>query len=151
MKGIHNAAKQDLTASAAEALKKVEGINPPEWADFVKTGTNKERPPVQDDWWYRRAGSVLVKVNDLGPVGVSKLRVKYGSKKRRGYRPPEFRKGSGNILRKILQQLEAAGLVKQDTKAGHKGRVITGKGVSLLNSATKGNQDGKTQSSKQEN
>lgn len=137
MKSIYNASKQDLAASTAEALKNVEEITPPEWAAYVRTGNNKERPPLQDDWWQRRAASVLLKVFYLGPIGVSKLRVKYGSKKRRGYKPEEFRRSSGNILRTILQQLESAGLIKQDDKSGHKGRIVTGKGVSLLNGAAK--------------
>ncbi|MGM5483132.1 MAG: 30S ribosomal protein S19e [Nanobdellota archaeon] len=143
MKNIFKHSKQDLSALTAEALKEVKEMTPPQWADFVKTGTNKDRPPIQDDWWYRRAASILLKVQQFGPVGVSKLRVKYGSKKRRGYKPSEFRKSSGNILRKILQQLETAGLVKQDEKGSHKGRVITGQGVSLLNKAASNNSKGK--------
>jgi small subunit ribosomal protein S19e len=60
----------ELIGKAAEALKKVDGIRPPEWAAYVKTGVHKERPPVQQDWWYRRAAAVLCAVQKLGPVGV---------------------------------------------------------------------------------
>ncbi len=28
---------------------------------FVKTGPNKDRPPMQEDWWYIRAAAVLRK------------------------------------------------------------------------------------------
>ncbi len=137
MKSVYDAPRQKLNENVAEELKNYSEIEKPSWSDFVKTGTNKQRPPSQADWWYKRAASVLIRVCRYGPIGVSKLRVKYGGKKRRGYKPAEFRKSSGNILRKILQQLETAGLIKQDTKESHKGRVITGKGVSLLNKASK--------------
>ena len=46
-----------------------------------------------------------------------------------------FYRGSGSIIRKALQQLEAAGLIEKKDKGVHKGRVITGKGMSLLDQA----------------
>lgn len=122
----------ELIAKASEELKKISEIKPPVWATFVKTGMSKERPPVSHDWWYTRAASVLRTVYKLGPVGVSKLRTKYGGKKNRGFDTEHFYKGSGNIARKILQQLEKAGFVKQAQKGVHKGRIITGKGKSFL-------------------
>jgi len=42
-----------------------------------------------------------------------------------------------NILRKILQQLEKAELLKYVEKGVHKGRIVTGKGEKLLNQAAK--------------
>jgi len=122
--------QEQLIKKTAEALKKE--IHMPSWAPFVKTGTHKQRPPVEDDWWYIRAASVLRKVYLLGPIGVSKLRTLYGGKKNRGVKPEKFKEGSGSIARKILQQLEEAKLVKQEEKSKHKGRVITPKGASLL-------------------
>ncbi len=119
-----------LIEKVAEKLKTVDSIKPPEWAAFVKTGVHKERQPLRDDWWYMRSASVLRTLLN-GPIGVSKLRVKYGGRKNRGFKPEAFRRGSGNILRKIFQQLEKAGFAKQN-KEGHKGRVITPKGISLL-------------------
>ena len=129
---IHDVYPNELINKAAEELKKIEQIKPPEWAKFAKTGAHKERNPIELDWWYKRAAAVLRSVQILGPIGVSKLRTKYGGKKRRGHSPPEFRKGSGNILRKVLQQLEKAGFVKFVEKGVHKGRVITPKGKSFL-------------------
>lgn len=119
-----------LIQKAAERLKGV--VHPPEWAPFVKTGVHKTRPPSQPDWWYVRAASVLRTVEERGPIGVNKLRVKYGGKKDRGARPEEFRPGSGNILRKILQQLEAAQLIAKGERGRHKGRMVTPKGRALL-------------------
>lgn len=129
---MYDVDSQELILKAAEELKKIPEIKPPEWAPFVKTGMHKERPPVSNDWWYVRAASILRTVYRLGPVGVSKLRTKYGGKKNRGVKKEHFFKGSGNILRKSLQQLEKAGLVKFAEKGVHKGRIITPKGKSFL-------------------
>ncbi len=104
-------------------------IKPPPWATFVKTGVHKERPPQNPDWWYIRCASILRKLYIYGPVGVSRLRTAYGGRKRRGTRKEHFRKGSGAVVRKALQQLEAAGLV---IKIEGKGRVLTPEGKSLL-------------------
>ena len=106
MATIYDVDPSELIKKAASNLKKIDAIKEPSWAKFVKTGMSKERPPVELDWWYARAASVLRKVYILGPVGVSKLRRKYGGSKNRGVKPEHFYKGSGNIIRKILQQLE---------------------------------------------
>lgn len=114
-----------------EGLKKFDSIKAPEWAHYTKTGAHKERPPVQDDWWYTRAASLLrtLYMREGNPVGVERLRTKYGGRKDRGVRPERFVKGSGHVIRLILQQLEAAGLVE---KVEGEGRRITPKGISLL-------------------
>ena len=132
MPTIYNADPSELIEKASEELKKIEAIKPPIWAAFVKTGVHKERPPVKNDWWYMRAASILRKIYRLGPIGVSKLRVGYGGKKNRGYKTEHFYKGSGNKLRKIMQQLEKEGFVKIDLKSKHKGRLITAKGKKFL-------------------
>lgn len=135
MTRIYDVPVNDLIKQLAEDLKEVDAIKPPEWASFVKTGQNRERPPVERDWWYVRTAAVLRKVKRLGPVGTEKLRNHFGGKKRRGYRRPVFVKSSGSVLRKALQQLETAGLVKQGEKGVHKGRIVTGAGDKILNNA----------------
>jgi small subunit ribosomal protein S19e len=102
-----------LIKRLGEELKKKSEITPPVWAPFVKTGVHKELPPEDPDWWYVRAGAVLRRIYRDGPVGVERLRSVYGGSKNRGSKPNKFRKGSGAILRKILQQLETAGLVEK--------------------------------------
>ncbi len=126
-----------LIKKAALELKK-KGIKAPEWASFVKTGVHKERPPVDDDWWYHRMAAVLRSVAVLGPIGVAKLRTKYGGKQRRGHKPSRFAKGSGSILRKVLQQFEEINYVKQATVGNHKGRIIAKEGKLFLNSIADG-------------
>lgn len=132
---LFNVPQNELIEKTAEELKKL--IHMPSWGPFVKTGVHKQRPPVNVDWWYVRAAAVLRKIYLLGPIGVSKLRTKYGGKKNRGVKPERTFKGSGNIIRKVLQQLEEAKLIKQTVVGKHKGRVITPKGVSLLFSVAK--------------
>ena len=120
---------QELINSVKEELKKIKEIKPPEWADWVKTGMSRERPPEQEDWWYIRSAAVLRKVYLKGPIGIQRLRKLFGGKKNRGHKPEHFYPGSGAIIRNILLQLEAAGLVK---KQGRKGRVISPKGQKFL-------------------
>jgi small subunit ribosomal protein S19e len=132
MTTIYDVDANELILNAAKKLKQEKLVQPPTWSAFVKTGVHKERPPVEEDWWYIRAAAVLRTVYRQGPVGVSKLRTKYGGRQNRGYRPEHHYKGSGSIARKILQQLEKAGLAKNEQKGLHKGRVITPKGKSFL-------------------
>ncbi len=132
MATIYDSDPQELVEKTAKELKKIPEIVAPEWAPFVKTGMHKERPPVNGDWWHTRTASILSKVYRLGPIGVSKLRTHYGGKKNRGVKKEHFYKGSGNIIRKALQQLEKAGFIKFAEKSVHKGRIITPKGRSFL-------------------
>ncbi len=132
MVSIYDVDPRRLIEAAAEKLEKMPEMAPPDWADFVKTGAHKMRPPAQKNWWYIRSASVLRAVYKLGPIGVSKLRTKYGGRKNRGHKPDKTFKASGNILRKILQKLELIGFVKQAEKGVHKGRIITPQGKSFL-------------------
>lgn len=123
---------QELITRTAEELKQQKLVAPAEWAKFVKTGHSKERMPDNPDWWYVRAAAILRSVAKLGPVGTQKLRTKYGGRKNRGYKPEHVYKGSGSLIRKILQQLETAQLIAKTEKGAHKGRVLTPKGTSFL-------------------
>jgi len=120
-----------LVERLAEKLKSDENIKPPEWAGYVKTGAHKEKLPVQKDWWYIRSAAVLRKLYVRGPLGVERLRAEYGGAKRRGCRPSKAAKGSGAIIREILQQLESAGFV---SRLEREGRVLTPKGRAFLDS-----------------
>ena len=132
MVNLFDAVPTELIEKAAVELRKDPNFKAPEWAQFVKTGVHKERAPLLEGWWHIRVAAILRKVYKLGPIGTQKLRVKYGGRKSRGHTPEEFRKGSGNIIRKALQQLEKAGYVKQAEKGIHKGRIVTPQGKSFL-------------------
>ncbi|MHA1588208.1 MAG: 40S ribosomal protein S19, partial [Candidatus Thorarchaeota archaeon] len=71
-------------------IKARKEITPPEWASYVKTGAHKERAPDQEDWWFTRCASIMRKVYLRGPIGIERLRVEYGGKKRRGVKPNKF-------------------------------------------------------------
>ena len=118
-----------LIPRIAEELKKAKEVQPPEWTNFVKTGSHKERSPTNPDWWFIRCASILRRLYIKGPTGVSRLRTAYGGRNRRGSRPDHFSKGGGSIIRKALQQLEAAGLVEHDKGTG---RQLTSQGRSFL-------------------
>lgn len=138
MATIFDVNPNDLINKAAEALKSKEELKMPEWAMFVRTGRSKDRPPEDLDWWYFRSASVLRKVYLKGPIGVSKLRKVYGSRKNRGYRPEKFFPASGKIIRTILQQLEKAKLIEKKEKGVHKGKCITKQGKSFLDKIASG-------------
>ncbi|MEM4527697.1 MAG: 30S ribosomal protein S19e [Desulfurococcaceae archaeon] len=104
-------------------------VKPLTWAMFVKTGCFKERPPQDPDWWYYRAASILRKLYKAGkPLGLSDLRREYGGRKNRGVAPERTYRAPGNAIRKILQQLEQAQLVRKTNK----GRVLSSQGRALL-------------------
>ncbi|MCC6011272.1 MAG: 30S ribosomal protein S19e [Desulfurococcaceae archaeon] len=121
---------EKLIKKLAVYLKEnVPEINPPKWSVFTKTGCFREKPPEDPDWWYYRAASILRKLYKMGkPVGLSELRREYGGRKRRGSKPERAYRAPGNAIRKILQQLEAAQLVKKTRE----GRVLTPQGKALL-------------------
>ena len=125
---------QKLIEAAAEKLKGMEELKPPEWSNFVKTGTHKERVPTQKDWWHIRTASVLRKLYMEQGLGVSSLRKVYGGRKNKGHKPEHKYKASGAIIRKALQQLESVGFAK--TEKG-KGRFITPEGQKFLNGIAK--------------
>ncbi|OPY37575.1 MAG: 30S ribosomal protein S19e [Methanoregula sp. PtaU1.Bin051] len=122
-----------LIRKVAEALKSRQEIKPPAWAAFAKTGVHKEMPPEDPDWWYIRSAAVLRRVYVDGPLGVQRMRTFYGGIKDRGSKPNAFRKGSGSVLRKSLQQLEACKFILKD-KAGRK---ISPEGQAFLDAMAK--------------
>jgi small subunit ribosomal protein S19e len=133
MTTVYDVPADHLIRSVAEELKKRQEIKPPAWAAFAKTGVHKEMPPEDPDWWFTRAAAVLRRVYVDGPLGVERMRSFYGGSKNRGSKPNAFRKGSGSILRKALQQLEAAGLIIHDKT----GRKVSPAGMSFLDNMAK--------------
>jgi len=130
MTTVYDVPADALITRLTEYIKdNIREVTPPEWAAYVKTGSHVEQAPHNPDWWYVRSASTLRKLYLRGPIGVSRLRKEYGGRKRMGVKPAHFRKAGGAVIRHVLQQLEAAGLV--DRKDGL-GRAISPKGRSLL-------------------
>ncbi|MFC6724519.1 30S ribosomal protein S19e [Halobium palmae] len=128
---LYDVPAEDLIEAVAEEL---EGrIDEPEWVQFAKTGSSKELPPQNDDFYYVRAASALRKVATKGPIGIERLATSYGGKKRgtTRYRVAKSRHetGSKKVVRVALQALEEEGLV--ETAKGE-GRRITADGQQFL-------------------
>ena len=62
MTTFHDVPADLLISDLSQRLADNDAISAPEWAEFVKTGTHRERPPTQSDWWYTRSAAVLRKV-----------------------------------------------------------------------------------------
>lgn len=120
----------------AKALKESGDFSKPDWIDLVKTSTNRQRPTTDEDFWYKRAASILRQLYINGVVGVERLRTRYGGRKNRGAQPSEFRKGGGKIIRVILQQAESAGLVEK-SQGKKPGRKLTEKGKQFMEGLAK--------------
>ena len=131
MTTLYDVPAEDLIEAVAEDL--ADRLEEPAWAEFTKTGTDKELPPEQEDFWNERAASVLRKVATDGPVGVERLSTAYGGTKRGSNRyvvsPARREDGSKNVIRTILQDLQEEGLVEE---AGSAGRIVTDEGEALL-------------------
>merc|ERR1719428_1910578 len=104
----------------AQHLKRQGRFEMPKWGDLVKTGLGKELAPYDPDWLYVRTASIVRKVYIRNGTGVGGFRKVYGGQFRRGTMTKVFAKGSGKIVRYILQQLEEMGLVEQEENGGRK-------------------------------
>lgn len=133
-----------LIPALAEELKSNDAINMPDWADVVKTGSSRERPPTQTDWWHTRGAALLRKIARQGPIGVTSLSQEYGGRKNNGSKPNTPGVGSRKVIRILVQQLEDAGLVSTQTgrlvepegresTQLYNGRVVTAAGHKMLN------------------
>jgi small subunit ribosomal protein S19e len=133
MTTLYDAPAEAVIEALTETLADESAVEKPDWIEYTKSGSDREMPPEQAEFWNRRAASVLRKVAIDGPVGVGSLRTEYGSAKqgsnRYRVRPRKSSQSSGNIIRTILQQLEEAGYV--ETAEGE-GRKVTPEGHSLL-------------------
>ena len=134
MTHTQNIDPQEHNKKLAMLLKKSGDFTPPEWVALVKSGTGRMRPIDDSDFWYKRAASILRQMQMRGIVGVERLRTRYGNRKNRGMRPAEFRKGAGKLIRVILQQAEAAGLVEK-ANGKRAGSQLTAQGKKMMEEA----------------
>lgn len=137
MTTYHDVPADLLIGELSARLSEVDSINPPEWSKIVKTGTHRERPPAQDNWWYIRSAAVLRKVGKLGPIGANHMAQHYGGPKDRGVKPNRAVAGSRNISRTVMQQLTTAGLIQSKMSLSgtvNHGKVLTPAGQKMLDS-----------------
>ena len=122
-------ASQFIEKLAKYLKDNIEEVQPPDWAHTAKTGSHVEKQPQNPNWWYTRSASILRKIYTHGPIGIERLRADYGGRKDFGVKPEHAVKAGGSHIRKILQQLEAAGFINIE---GIKGRKMSTKGRKLL-------------------
>ncbi len=135
MVSVYELKAEEYNQKLAEALKQIPEFKQPEWSLFVKTGVSRQRPPVENDFWYKRAASILRQIYIHKVAGVNRLKTRYGGKYNRGVKPEKFRKASGKIIRTILQQAEATGFLEKYNEPGKRaGRILTLKGKEFLES-----------------
>lgn len=144
---IYEVEHRKFNEKLAEALKQIPEFKMPEWAVFVKTSVHKERPPQDEDFWYKRAASILRQLYIHEIVGVNRLKTRYGGKKDRGARKSKFRKASGKMIRTILQQAEKAGFAEQ-AKEKRSGRRLTDYGKKFLDEIAEQNKEMKAKEEK---
>ena len=131
MSNIFDVKGSELVKLAAQRLKG--RIQKPTYVDFVKSGANKERPPQDPDFYFVRSASILRQVYINGPVGVSRLRTRYGSSKGHRVHRHHHAESGGSVIRDAFASLESLNYIKKTKK----GRVITPEGKSFLDKLSK--------------
>ena len=132
-----------LIPALAEELMNNDAIKMPDWADVVKTGSSRERPPTQENWWHTRGAALLRKIARQGPIGVTALSQEYGGRKNNGSKPNTPGVGSRKVIRTLVQQLEDAGYVStqpsrlvepegREPTQLYQGRIVSPAGQKLL-------------------
>jgi small subunit ribosomal protein S19e len=61
MNPIYELDAGEYNVKLAQALKEIPEFEPPQWVAFVKSSPSKERPIEDEDFWYKRAASILDK------------------------------------------------------------------------------------------
>nr|XP_046273743.1 40S ribosomal protein S19 isoform X1 [Scatophagus argus]XP_046273744.1 40S ribosomal protein S19 isoform X1 [Scatophagus argus] len=131
--------QQEFVRALSAFLKKSGKLKVPEWVDTVKLARHKELAPCDDNWFYTRAGLLLVSglhshlcnigqsypstarhLYLRGGVGVGSMIKVYGGRQRNGVCPAHFSVGSRNVARKILQALEGLKMVEKDPNGGRR-------------------------------
>ena len=136
---VYELDSKEYNLKLAEALKEIPEFKKPGWIDFVKSSPSKARPIYDSDFWFKRAASILRQIYRKEIVGVNRLKTRYGSKKKRGSKPEEFRKAGGKIIRTILQQSDEAGFTEivkgiKGVRGKKPGRQLTEKGKDFMES-----------------
>jgi len=134
MTTVFDVPAKELIDEVAKKLASDDTIELPEANVYSKTSVARENPPENEDWWYARCASILRKIYINNGIGIEQLKAEYGGKRDKGSKPSKARSGSGTVTRRAVQQLEKAGYL---TKIRGKGRVMTPKGRSFMDNASK--------------
>ena len=127
MANIFEIESDKLVKRAADKLRE-QKIAKPAYVDYVKSGAGRDRAPTDDTFWYMRCASILRQTYVNGPIGIAKLRVRYGNRMRHTVAHPHHKRAGGSIIKDAFDTLEKIGYISK-TKEG---RVISNKGRSFL-------------------
>lgn len=129
---VFDAEPGQLIGKVADKLKEMK-IPAPHFIGLVKSGAHAQRPPADEDFWFKRCASILrqIYVNDI--VGVNRLRRHYGGRKRGTMHREHHVPAGGSTIRKAMQALEKEGLLKKEKV----GRIISAKGRKLMDAAAR--------------
>ncbi|XP_026192562.1 40S ribosomal protein S19-2 [Cyclospora cayetanensis] len=111
---------QTFIQAYANHLKKRGKFQVPMWVDLVKTGYGKTLAPQDPDWLYCRAAAILRHLYLRPSCGVGAFRKFFSCKTGKKCSPGHTSKASGKIIRHILQQFEAMGLVESRPDSGRR-------------------------------
>lgn len=127
MSNVFEVDANSLIERTASKLKESK-MEKPEYVGFVKTGPSKDRVPQSEDFWYVRCASILRQVYINGPIGVSKLRTRYGGRKKHKVSKHHHARAGGSMIKDAFDALEKQGYIKK----AKTGRVISPQGKSFL-------------------
>ncbi|MGI0141431.1 MAG: 30S ribosomal protein S19e [Candidatus Micrarchaeales archaeon] len=127
MANVFDVDGSSLIKRASEQLKE-KGVKKPEYVDFVKTGPSRERVPSDSDFYFVRCASLLRQVYLNGPIGVSRMRTRYGTRKLHTIHRHHHKRAGGSVIKDAFDSLEKIEYIKKTPK----GRVITSAGKSFL-------------------
>ncbi|XP_067934965.1 small ribosomal subunit protein eS19-like [Watersipora subatra] len=120
MPGVKDVDQQKFVVALAAFFKKSGKMKPMNNSDIIKLAHFKQMAPNDPDWFYVRAASIARHLYMRAPCGVGGFTKIYGGSKNRGTRPSLYCRGSGNVARKILQQLEGLKMVEQHEDGGRR-------------------------------
>ena len=116
MENIFTVKPATLNTALAEYIKNTSKVVEPANVDLIKTGSFKQRFPSDQDWYFKRAASILrklvlseIKGSKIGVRSIAKL---YGGSLNRGSKPSVKVDGSKGIIRKIIKDFENVGWVE---------------------------------------
>jgi len=118
---------QDISAPTfikyfSRHLRRTGKVEPPKWAELVKTGITRYNAPANPDWYFVRAASILRRIYLTPGIGIGAFREMYGGLNRRRKGRCHHSPAAGAIIRHALHQLEKLQLVE---KAPNGGRRVT--------------------------
>nr|7QCA_ST0 Chain ST0, 40S Ribosomal protein S19 [Spraguea lophii 42_110]7QJH_RT0 Chain RT0, 40S Ribosomal protein S19 [Spraguea lophii 42_110]7QJH_ST0 Chain ST0, 40S Ribosomal protein S19 [Spraguea lophii 42_110]8BR3_ST0 Chain ST0, 40S Ribosomal protein S19 [Spraguea lophii 42_110]8P5D_ST0 Chain ST0, 40S Ribosomal protein S19 [Spraguea lophii 42_110]8P60_RT0 Chain RT0, 40S Ribosomal protein S19 [Spraguea lophii 42_110]8P60_ST0 Chain ST0, 40S Ribosomal protein S19 [Spraguea lophii 42_110] len=102
----------------SEYLRTNKTVVPIKNFDIIKTSRGKETSPLDINWYYTRAASIIRKLliskaKNEKPLSIVRFSSEYGCAKDRGNRPNKHVRASKGIIIKILNDLQEKGWVEK--------------------------------------